>query len=217
MRNLPAIVLLSVLCSARGSYVLWNSDVLLNGRVYENASHWVLYMGYSVPDDYWGAEDLPNGGTFGNSFHLDVEEASSDGLRKLMADMPDCGREFTVVSANSGDVIDAESVSDKSRLFVTNMGSVSDWLPIEYRGDNPVSIYLGIEAEIWGWGYSAYGWIELIADNYELRLGNTCLDLSGRPVVVGVRSAEPVPEPASGALALLGAALLFRRRRGRAV
>ena len=44
-------------------------------------------------------------------------------------------------------------------------------------------------------------------------LGNTCIDLTGRPVIVGVRPEEPIPEPASGALALLGATLLFRRRR----
>ncbi len=97
---------------------------------------------------------------------------------------------------------------------------------IRYLATSRWTLYLGIEASIGdslsgydsdGNAYSndpkIYGWVELFVDNYTVTLGNTCLDLSGRPVVVGVRSAEPVPEPATGALAFLGAMLLFRRKK----
>ena len=141
--------------------------------------------------------------------------------RKLQAESADIWNPVRVITAMVGDVIDHDSSADDTRLFVTNdYGYDRGKFPsFEYDALTPWSLYLGFESKYTDFSGNSetlktiYSWVELRIDNNSVSLGDSCIDLTGRPVVVGVRSAEPIPEPASGALALLGAALLFRRRR----
>ena len=55
---------------------------------------------------------------------------------------------------------------------------------------------------------TVFGWIEMFADENRLILGNTAIDLSGGPLVVG-----QIPEPGTGFLFMLGAAVFLKRMR----
>ena len=58
-----------------------------------------------------------------------------------------------------------------------------------------------------------YGWVSLQVSPTSVTLGNSAIRLDGRPIIVGSADTPLIPEPATGSLALLGAALLLRRRR----
>ena len=200
--------------SAQAAAVLWNEGFDFRATSSPDPEYGLVYAGMVYR---WGDND-----EIYNSFGWEIELVG-DSERRMAADEVDVGRGIRVITAEVGDVINHEASQDMSRVFVTNYGdgSLNDLVRIRYNGDNPVTLYFGIEAAVWGetpyapadWDHRVYGWFELFVDNYTMTLGNTCLDLSGRPVIVGVRPEEPIPEPASGALALLGATLLFRRRR----
>ena len=182
--------------------VLWNVGVRFNWN--------------DCIDENWGG-----GGTLLDLLYMDIYSDISFGIkqtgsangRRIISGVIDLGREAWYVVAEFGDTIDAETTKDPSRVFITNTGVVDyeDGVKPEYLASEPWTFYLGFETTQYG-VQKIYGWMEFYVDNYTVTLGNTCIDLSGRPVVVGVRPEELIPEPASGALALLGATLLFRRR-----
>ena len=187
----------------------WNTEFRLTGSLENESSSWQLQFGYEPNEDTWGLKYMEGGGVLGNCIIFSVEK-STLGKRKLSVETMDIWRGATLLTATMGDVISSSAVSDSSRVMIRNW----DWTQnasITYKGKEVTSIYLGLEAEVEGWNHFIYGWIELIADDYTLTLGNTFVDLSGNPVTVG-KGPPAVPEPATGALALLGAALLFRRR-----
>ena len=211
------IFTLTILCcthSAQSGAVLWNEGFDFRATSSPDPESGLVYAGMLYN---WGDDD-----EIYNILGWEIELVG-DSERQMAADEVDVGRGIRIVTAEVGDEINHEAAEDMSRVFLTNYGegSLSDLVRIRYNGDNPVTLYFGIEADVWGttpyapadWNNKVYGWFELFVDNYVMSLGNTCLDLSGRPVIVGVRPEEPIPEPASGALALVGAALLFRRKR----
>ena len=126
-----------------------------------------------------------------------------------------------MVVASPGETISPETIADDTRILLTHYEGYnwSEFETLSYLATTPFSIYLGFETSVDGTGSDVepiqklYGWFELTANNYELKLENFCLDLTGRSVTVGVRPTESVPEPATHALALLGTLLLFTRRR----
>lgn len=210
MKRVITIFLLFCTLSAQASAVLWNDEGFsLGGGVdqEEEKGYWYITLDLLMQEDVY------------NDFNIIIEKNGNEPLRLLYSNCIDVAREAWFIVAEEGDEINAETTKDPSRVFLTNSGALrfEDRIKPEYNGNEPWTMYLGFETRH-GYlvdPYPIYGWIELFVDNYTISLGNTCLDLTGRPVVVGVRSAEPVPEPASGALALLGATLLFRRRRGK--
>lgn len=208
----PLIVCLLWIFSAtsHAASFYWNTEFRLTGSLENESSSWQLQFGYEPNEDTWGLKYIEGGGVLGNCIIFSVEK-SSLGKRKLSVETMDIWRGATLLTATMGDVISSSAVSDSSRVMIRNW----DWTQnasITYNGKEVTSIYLGLEAEVEGWNHFIYGWIELIADDYTLTLGNTFVDLSGNPVTVG-KGPSAVPEPATGALAFLGAALLFRRRR----
>ena len=200
--------------SALGSTVLWNSGISLRNISYGGKDDWMLQIEASNDNDWIYSDIL-----------MSIEQGASFSSRVLSSVTQDLGASAHWIVANAGDVVDAQTTADKAKLFSSNYeGDSQEFMTVSYRRSEVETIYFGVDLSIQGtvdgdydyiagdWKRRAYGWIELFADNYTLTLGRSCIDFSGRPVVVGVRSAEPVPEPATGALALLGAALLFRRR-----
>ncbi len=221
-RILAVVFCLSLLHSGNATSVLWNEKIDFGSSSDESnhtGSFTILYD--FLYDD--APMDIYNVMTF------EIHDGNSSKWREIAAFNCDLARVFRVIRAEPGDVINHETASDASRIVHSNYPQ--DWedlKTIRYLASRNWTLYLGIEASIGdalaeydsnGILYSndpkIYGWVELFVSDYTVTLGNTCLDLSGRPVVVGVRSAEPVPEPASSALALLGMALLFRRRPSR--
>lgn len=194
--------------------VLWNEGVFLEGEVSSDRGTW--WLRYEWVDEARNVDIY-------NSICFLIDPATVTFKRKLYGYAADVARECRIISADEGDVVDQNAVSDNSKLVWVNSaeGLIEDLAEFEYRSAQKWTLFLGFESipictsgewyEYYENGFRVYGWIELFVDNYTLSLGRSCIDLSGRPVVVGVRSAEPVPEPATGLLAFLGAAMLFRR------
>ena len=209
MKRLAVLFCLFLVTNCRSASVLWNEGLSISGEVNssENTGSWFVLLQHDTPY-----------GLMWNDFTIVVEQYGIPIRRRLYGDEIDLGREAWFIVAEDGDEINAETTKDASRLFITNSGTLKfeDSVKPEYLFNKPWTLYLGFESAIYSeyepYERKVYGWMELFVENYTITLGNSCIDLTGRPVVVGVRSAEPIPEPASGALALLGAALLFRRR-----
>ncbi len=173
--------------------------------LYGGGNGWCLMI-----DTLWEQDIFHQEGVYFEQFLL-LRKTDDDSYRAISGVGGDAGAERWFIAAEVGDEVNAETSRDESKLFYTN---AKPRVKPEYTVGSPGTLYLGFSLEkMYSLPQEVYGWVELIVDGDELRLGNTCLDLSGRPVIVGVRSAEPIPEPATGALALCGAALLFRRRR----
>lgn len=201
--------------SALGTTVLWNSGVSLRNFSYGGKVDWMLQIEASN-DSGWIYSDII----------MSIDQGSSFQFRVLSSVTQDLVAGSRWIVTEEGNRVDAQTTADKAKLFSSNYdeGDSQGFVTVTYRRSKVETIYLGVNLSIQSnvdedydyiandWKRRSYGWIELFADNYTLTLGRSCIDFSGRPVVVGVRSAEPVPEPATGALALLGAALLFRRR-----
>ena len=216
MKTISAFLLCFLSIAGEAASVLWNEGVFLVGEVSSNSSTW--WLRYEWVDETLDVDIY-------NNIGFRIDSSSATFRRKLYGYAADVARECRIISADEGDVIDRDSVSDNTRLVWVNSaeGVVENLAEFEYLAARKWTLFLGFEsvpdATSGEWykyyenGFRVYGWIELFVDNYTLSLGRSCIDLTGRPVVVGVRSAEPVPEPATGALALLGAALLFRRSR----
>lgn len=211
MKRFVLLFFLSAAFVSHGASVLWKEGFqLFEGPVGENQKGWWLRL------SFWDQHEIYF------DLLMEIETTGNGGGRKLFGSNLDLGRESWFVVADTGDEINAETSKDESRLFLTNKTWGRNAMPEYNATDGPWTLYLGFETTdsgVWtesdGWitpEHKIYGWVALTIDNYTMTLGDTCLDLSGRPVIVGVRSAEPIPEPTTGALALAGAALLFRRR-----
>jgi hypothetical protein len=162
----------------------------------------------------WEGEDFNEEGVY-MELGMEIGKNADGSRRSLFGVLCDVANAWWVVVSEVGDEVNSETSKNPSRLFYTNTGFHYDFVRLEYTNDNPWSLFLGLALERDVTPNEVYGWVELIVNNDEIRLGDTCLDLTGRPVVVGVRSAEPIPEPATGTLAFVGATLLFRRRQVR--
>ncbi len=217
MKKYCCMFLLFLVLSAESSSVLWREGFQLTGGVQEYGETAFFWLGLDLLGEPYNVSVY-------NLFGFLIEKGNVDSERKLSGSGADVGRAFVMVHAQLGEEISSEITHDGSRLFLKNSETSPEdtYKTFSYSSQVPWTLYLGFETTQWGnWGddepdRKLFGWVELFVDDYTLSLGDTCLDLSGRPVVVGVRSAEPIPEPATGALALVGAALLFRRpRRGR--
>ena len=217
MKIVAVICMFLFSISGQAVSVLWNEGVSLHEG--SSANWWITLSLREAP--YY--LEVHNDASFL------VEETEREWIRSLRGNMIDLASGAIFITAEVGDLVSSQTVRDESKILVTNYGYNPDQgARVTYNANQKQTLYIGFEATILFTGNHPfdpvtgtivdddkriYGWIELFADDMTLTLGNTCLDLSGRPVVVGVRSAEPVPEPATGALALLGAALLFRRRK----
>ena len=221
MKSIITLAILSWAFVAQSASVLWNEKINSWYAVDETAHS----GGFSIEYSFLHDEDFYD---IYNTMGFEVHDGITSSWREISGTDCDLARAFRVILAEPGDEINHETASDPSRIVQSNyyQDRKRGLETIRYLATSKWTLYLGIEASIGdslsgydsdGNAYSndpkIYGWVEFFVDNYTVTLGNTCLDLSGRPVVVGVRSAEPVPEPATGALALLGAGLLFRRRR----
>ena len=219
MKKLPVLLVLVSAHCAVSSSVLWNTEFNLSQEITSGGSNRNIW---------WLTIDLlEKEENVYMDFAMEIEKSGYASKRTLSGVNGDVARAWWIVVAEVDDEINSETGKDSSKLFFTNTNPSADIVKREYTVRSPWTMYLGITITHWGnWNsileeyippHEVYGWVELIVDGDALRLGDTCLDLSGRPVVVGVRSAEPIPEPASGALALFGAALLFRRRSRRPI
>jgi hypothetical protein len=215
MKSIFTLAILSWALVSQSASVLWNEGI--------------TFWAGTTPDDgqvrfgiiYNWSDPIHDIGIY-NDITMSIDLVGST-ERRLARNEIDVGQLVRVITAEVGDEINHETAADDSRLIQTNEGGhpVGSWVEIVYDGNNPLTLYFGIEtvpldADLSGENLNVprvYGWVEFFVNDYIVTLGNTCFDLTGRPVVVGVRSAEPVPEPATGALAFLGATLLFRRKK----
>ena len=211
MKRVALLFLLTFAFASHGASVLWREGFqLFEGPVEENQKGWWLRL------SFWDQHEIYF------DLLMEIEKVGNGVRRRLVGSNLDVGRESWFIVAGVGDEINAETSKDESSLFLTNVDWSGNAKPEYYATGGPWTLYLGFETTdsgVWtesgGWitpEHKVYGWVALTVDNYTMTLGDTCLDLTGRPVVVGVRSAESIPEPATGTLAFVGVALLFRRR-----
>ena len=204
--SLTVILLnIGVVSRAVAASVLFGSGVSLTGSASpsENRGRW--YLSLSFLDH-------------GSGVWIAIDKNGSSG-RILHQDGITLGSGVKFVFADNGELISEASVAESDRVLSSNYDD--DFSIYSFSQLTPWTLYLGVEA--WTYGPDSgniqpdiqrnFGWVELTVRNYTLTLERSCLDLTGRPVVVGVRSVEPVPEPATHVLALLGTLLLFPRRR----
>lgn len=221
MKRLVFAFAVAIRMSANAASVIWGAGLALSdAAVSDDTACYRLVLDLlwvSPPIDVYNFVDLT------------VKTGDSEDGKKLVGTTTDITRAICYVTATIGDVISKETTREDSRILVANDERHAHGnAHIDYPDNKSTVFYLGFEAEVGDsgeWPFDPithtfvddnlriYGWVQLCANGTELTLGDTCIDLSGRPVTVGTRPAEPVPEPASGALALLGAALFLRRRK----
>ena len=206
MKKVLFSLLLTIGQSVSAASFLWNQDFVLDeGRQMDGFWSYALVMYHTHLDT-----DL-----YGDPVEIRVEK-DAEGRTWVLSGWPVIllsGE--TLIVASPGDVISSKTISDTSKIFFSGTLS-SERFPatVRYEWEKQQSLYFGFSTKVPGSETPVYyGWIEIIANDSLLTLGDTCVDLDGNPVVVGIRPSEPIPEPATGALALLGATMLFRRRR----
>lgn len=113
-----------------------------------------------------------------------------------------------------GDTVSEETVRGDQSYFYSN------WIDAEpgYDGGSPATssafiptggeIYFGFLVEDWTDSYF-YGWLSLIFDGSEVRVGQSAVEASGGPIIIQPRS---IPEPGAAVLIVLGAAAFLLRR-----
>lgn len=206
MKKVLLLLLLAIGTSVPAASFLWNQDFVLGeGSEMDGVWSYTLIMYHTHLDT-----DL-----YGDPVEIRVEK-DAEGRVWVLSGWPVIllsGE--TLIVASPGDVVSSETIADESRIFFSGTLPTERFsATVKYEFGKTESLYFGFSTKkAWAEEPVYYGWVELIANDSFLTLGNTYVDLNGRPVVVGARPEEPIPEPASGALALLGAALLFRRRR----
>ena len=214
MKSVLSLAVLSWALVAQSASVLWNEGITF----WRGTTPYDGRVGFQII--YNCSDPIHDIGIY-NELGMTIDLVGSTERRLAGYDV-DLGQLVRVITADVGDEINHEFAADDSRLLLSNEGyPYGSLAEIVYNGNSPLTLYFGIEtvpltASLTSENLNVprvYGWVELFIDDYIVSLGNTCFDLTGRPVVVGVRSAEPVPEPTTGALALLGTALLFRRRK----
>ena len=94
------------------------------------------------------------------------------------------------------------SVSNTDTIYL-GFATMSDLNTVSYEGE---------QTGTRDW-MKYYGWVELEVSPTSVTLGHSAIRLDGRPIIVGSTDTPLIPEPATHALALLGAALLLPRRR----
>ena len=135
------------------------------------------------------------------------------------------GPESNWILANEGDLIDERTSRHlDSYFFQTGMdegeygGSGS--FDCNYAGQH--RFYMGFATALPDWDNETgvhrlrdifYGWALFEYSEGKLSLVQSALNADGGGIYVGTDRTTPVPEPASGALALVGAVLFLRRRR----
>jgi hypothetical protein len=114
-----------------------------------------------------------------------------------------------------GDTVSEETVRGNQYYFYSN------WIDAEpgYDGGSPEtsSVYIPIGGEVYlGFlsenapGYSYYGWLSLIFDGTNVRVGQSAVESTGAPIVILPRQ---IPEPGTLSLFLVGIAGLMLKRR----
>ncbi len=114
-----------------------------------------------------------------------------------------------------GDTVSEETVRGNQYYFYSN------WIDPEpgYDGGSPETssvyiptggeVYLGFLAED-APGYSYYGWLSLIFDGTNVRVGQSAVESTGAPIVILPRQ---IPEPGTLSLFLVGIVGLLLKRR----
>ena len=214
MKSLSSVFLLVSALPGFAASVLWNDGFSLDRRSQTPLLTWRLYWNY--PDAAGGlAECLyPT---------IDMTTASVSGRTRVSAvEEVTVGYGYQWVSLEEGQVVSSDTTRNLDSYF--QKGWI-DWIPgtstsdigksdysLLVSNDGRSPFYLGFAAELAANGEISivYGWVQIYADGTDLRLGNSAIDLSGRPLVVG-----QTPEPSSSALAIAGLGLLIcRRKRG---
>ena len=114
-----------------------------------------------------------------------------------------------------GDTVSADTVRGDQYYFYSN------WIDPEpgYDGGSPEtsSVYIPIGGEVYlGFlaedapGYSYYGWLSLIFDGTNVRVGQSAVESTGASIVILPRQ---IPEPGTLSLVLFGIVALSLRRR----
>ena len=134
------------------------------------------------------------------------------------------GPESNWILANEGDLVD-ESTSrhlGDSYFFHTAMDDegYGGTGSIEFLYGETCQFYLGFSTGLPNWETGVhcssdiyYGWALFEYSAGKVSLVRSALNTEGGGIYVGTDRTTPVPEPASCALAFLGAVLLLRRRR----
>ena len=114
-----------------------------------------------------------------------------------------------------GDTVSEETVRGNQYYFYSN------WIDPEpgYDGRSPEtsSLYIPIGSEVY-LGFVArdpptcyyYGWLSLIFDGTNVRVGQSAVESTGAPIVILPRQ---IPEPSIPVLALIGISMLLLKRR----
>ena len=109
-----------------------------------------------------------------------------------------------------GDTVSEETVRGDQSYFYSN------WIDAEpgYDGGSPTTssafiptggeIYFGFLVEDWTDSYF-YGWLSLIFDGSEVRVGQSAVEASGGPIIIQPRD---IPEPSAAVLIGIGVATL---------
>lgn len=114
-----------------------------------------------------------------------------------------------------GDTVSADTVRGNQYYFYSN------WIDAEpgYDGGSPEtsSLYIPIGGEVYlGFlsenapGYSYYGWLSLIFDGTNVRVGQSAVESTGAPIVI---LPKQIPEPGTLSLVLVGIVGLMLKRR----
>ena len=201
----------------------------------------VLEGGGTASGDSWDVSFLPkNGNPLEVSpgwfvYPNLVSSATKDGTRVSLSGNPDgivLAYGDSWVRLEEGDLVDASSTRNRSSYFLHGWldGSGPSIDGYDVRADDPIeapyssafTFYLGFATGAENdtapdmtdnWSHVYYGWARFVYARGTISLVNSALNTEGGGIYVGTDRTTAVPEPASGALALLGALPLLRRRR----
>ncbi|MBQ9727930.1 MAG: PEP-CTERM sorting domain-containing protein [Kiritimatiellae bacterium] len=133
------------------------------------------------------------------------------------------GPESNWILAAEGDLVDESTSRHLDSCFFhagLDDGTYSGSGSVEFPYGETCMFYMGFATGTadWDTGEHAsknifYGWAQFEYASGKLSLVRSALNTAGGGIYVGTDRVVPVPEPAAGALALLGCALLLRRRR----
>ena len=135
------------------------------------------------------------------------------------------------VLVEEGELVDASTTRNADSFFLHGWidGQEDNW---DLRADDPVVLpaqsasrfYLGFATASsaaesypqYDWTDVYYGWALFEYSDGELSLVNSALNVNGGGIYAGSAVTTPIPEPAAGAFAALGALALLHRRRSAA-
>ena len=227
MRTFPLTLAVcsALICEATAASVAWG----------------VLEGGGAASGDSWNASFLPKNGdplevspgwfVYPNL----VITATKDQMRVSLSGNPDrivLAYGDSWVRMEEGALVDASTTRNQSSYFLHGWldGSGENIDGYDIRADDPISapyyssftFYLGFATAaenvtapnlIDNWSHVYYGWARFSYNRGAISLVDSALNADGGGIYVGTDRTTPVPEPASGALALVGAVLFLRRKR----